>query len=133
MNHLLASGLYKAGQITISISVVIVFIGELFGNSYSMFVGGLGLLIGLIMLWRYRPSQRRLPPGALTRDAFAQVMGCRLGEHDHIDDVQVYELMLEAGRAFGFEFATPPHRHMHVGQVVDDLYNQYLDHLKGSS
>jgi hypothetical protein len=137
MNHH-ASDLKKVGQIVIVISVIVVFIGEVFGNSYSMILGGIGLLSGLIMIWRSRSSKRVIPPGALARSAFAtrlaEVAGCQnLGEHDQIDDVQVYGLMLTAKRAFGFEFSTPHHRTMlHVGQVVDDLYDQYLDHLKGS-
>lgn len=137
MNYLLVSGLYKAGQITSIVSIVIVLIGELFGNSWSMVAGGIGLLVGLVMIWRYRPSRHRLPPGAFTREVFAvhlaQVIGCQsLGEDDPIDDVQVYGLMLDAHRAFGVEFSTPHHHHMKVGQVVDELYEQYLDHLKAS-
>ncbi|MEK7097747.1 MAG: hypothetical protein AAB906_02780 [Patescibacteria group bacterium] len=136
MNRLLVPGLNKVGKINSIVSMIIVLIGELFGNSWSMIAGGVGLLVGLVMVWYFRPSKYLIPPGALTREAFAahlaQVMGCQsLGEHDHIDDVQVYGLMLTANRAFGLECATPHHQAMIVGHVVDDLYNQYLAHFQG--
>ena len=57
MNPLARAWLEQGRKITSIVSMIIVLIGELFGNSWSMIAGGVSLLIGLVMVWYFRPRQ----------------------------------------------------------------------------